>query len=149
MFIDEIINIGKRNEIIAKFSRDEIGFAQFSIGLYALEKECDSDFINRLEADLSKRNTRKINRNIPLSCLLLEIPGIIDKYSEYEELFQYFFHERIESLLSLYDTIGEARTEFISRMSNILPLSSYTDDNEKLFAIRYIELQNIINELMA
>ena len=148
MFIDEIVNIGKRNEIIAKFSRDEIGFAHFSIVLYALEKEYDSDFINRLEAELSNRNIRKLNRNIPLSYLVLEIPVIVEKYPEYKELFSQFFQEKTENLMELYNKLCKSRAEFISRMSNILPLSSYTDDNEKLFAIQYIELQNIINELV-
>ena len=149
MYIDEVINVGKRNEIIAKFSRDEIGFAQFSIVLYAIDKNYPKESINSLENKFSKLKERSLNlnRNIPISYLLLDIPVIVEKYQEYSELFSQFFQERTENLLELYNKIGQSRAEFISRMSNILPLSSYTDDNEKLFAIRYIELQNIINEL--
>lgn len=148
MYIDEIINVGKRNEIIAKFARDEIGFAQFSIVLYAIDKNYSEDIINSLENKFSKLKERSLNRNIPLSYLLLDIPVIVEKYPEFKELFSQFFQEKTENLLELHNKLGKSRAEFISRMSNILPVSSYTDDNEKLFAIQYIELQNIINELV-
>lgn len=147
MYIGNIINIGHRNDLIARFSRDEISFAHFSIVLYAIEKNYSKDIINSLENLFSKLKECSLNRNIPLSYLLLDIPVIVEKYPEYNELLSQFFQERTENLLELYNKLGQSRAEFISRMSNILPLSSYTDDNEKLFAIRYIELQNIINEL--